>query len=112
MQAVAIKELRNHPNHLTDPLERNEHVIITRHGKPIGVAVPLNDENLRIGLARAAALQAWRAGEISLGKMAELLQMTEDDLRTLIAGLGLAVIDESVEEAARDAKLLSEIMAS
>jgi antitoxin (DNA-binding transcriptional repressor) of toxin-antitoxin stability system len=46
MQAVAVKDLRNHPSHLTGPLERNEHVVITRHGKPIGVAVPLNDESL------------------------------------------------------------------
>jgi antitoxin (DNA-binding transcriptional repressor) of toxin-antitoxin stability system len=111
MQAVAVKDLRNHPSHLTGPLERNEHVVITRHGKPIGVAVPLNDENLSIGLARATALQAWRAGEISLGKMAELVQMDKNELRALVAGLELPIIDGGVDEAAQDADVLSDVIA-
>lgn len=98
MHAIAIRELRNNPANLTRSLEQDEYVFITKRGKPIGVAVPLNDENLQIGLTKATALQAWRNGDISLGKMAELVQMDKHELRRLLSDMGLPIIDYPVEE--------------
>ncbi len=106
MHSIAIRELRNNPASLTHCLERNEYVFITKHGKPIGVALPLTDENLSIGLAKAAALQAWRNGDISLGKMAELLEMPKDELRQLLARMNLPVLDYPVDEVADEVDFL------
>ena len=106
MHAIAIRELRNNPSSLTHSLEQNEYVFITKHGKPIGVAVPLTDENLQIGLTRATALQAWRNGDISLGKMAELLAMDKQELRSLLSGMGLPIIDYPIDEAEVEADFL------
>ncbi len=106
MHAIAIRELRNNPSGLTHSLERNEYVFITKHGKPIGVAVPLTDENLSIGLSKAVALQAWRNGDISLGKMAELLGMDKYELRKVLSDMRLPIIDYSAEEAEAEADFL------
>lgn len=106
MQSIAIRELRNNPSNLTHSLEQNEYVFITKHGKPIGVAVPLTNENLSFGLTRATALQAWRNGDISLGKMAELLEMGKEELRGVLADMNLPVIDTSEEDAIEEARLL------
>ena len=108
MQSIAIRELRNNPSNLTHSLEQNEYVFITKHGKPIGVAVPLNNENLSFGLTRATALQAWRNGDISLGKMAELLDMNKQELRSILAKMNLPVIDTDVQEAIEEAEQLLE----
>ncbi len=106
MRAIAIRELRNNPSALTRSLERDEYVFVTKHGKPIGVAVPLTNDNLRFGLTRATALQAWKQGDISLGKMAELLGMEKALLRKTLADMGLAVLAGATDEAADEAKAL------
>ncbi|HIO92605.1 MAG TPA: type II toxin-antitoxin system prevent-host-death family antitoxin [Leucothrix mucor] len=106
MQSIAIRELRNNPSHLTQSLERDEYVFITKHGKPIGVAVPLSNDNLRFGLTRATALQAWKQGELSLGKMAELLQIDKVELRAILSAMHLPMLDESVDEAIAEAQSL------
>ena len=108
MQSIAIRELRNNPANLTHSLEQNEYVFITKHGKPIGVAVPLSNESLSFGLTRATALQAWRNGDISLGKMAELLEMDKEELRKILADMKLPIIDYDVQEAIEEAKQLLE----
>ena len=106
MNSIAIRELRNNPSRLTRSLEKDDYVFITKHGKPIGVAVPLNNDNLRFGLTGATALQAWKQGDISLGKMAELLGMNKVDLRQTLSSMGLAVLNESPEEAVEEAQHL------
>lgn len=106
MHSIAIRELRNNPASLSHSLEQNEYVFITKHGKPIGVAVPLTDENLCIGLTRATALQAWRNGDISLGKMAQLLGMDKRELRHLLALMNLPTIDYPVSEVADEMAFL------
>jgi prevent-host-death family protein len=108
MNSIAIRELRNSPSHLTHSLEQDEYVFITKHGKPIGVAIPLSDDNLRIGLTRATALQAWKQGDISLGKMAELLQMDKAQLRETLSSMNLSVLTESADDAVAEAQQLSQ----
>jgi hypothetical protein len=46
-----------------------------------------------------------------LGKMAELVQMDKNELRALVAGLELPIIDGGVDEAAQDADVLSDVIA-
>lgn len=106
MNSIAIRELRNSPSNLTRSLEQDEYVFITKHGKPIGVAVPLSNDNLRFGLTRATALQAWKQGDLSLGKMAELLETDKAELRETLSAMHLSVINESVDDAVKEAKKL------
>jgi len=106
MTSIAIRELRNSPSNLTRSLEQDEYVFITKHGKPIGVAVPLSNDNLRFGLTRATALQAWKQGELSLGKMAELLEISKDELRKILADMNIPVINQDIDEAKEEAKKL------
>jgi len=106
MTSIAIRELRNSPSNLTRSLEQDEYVFITKHGKPIGVAVPLSNDNLRFGLTRATVLQAWKQGELSLGKMAELLETSKDELRKILAEMNIPVINQDANEAMEEAEKL------
>ena len=106
MNSIAIRELRNSPSNLTRSLEKDEYVFITKHGKPIGVAVPLSNDNLRFGLTRATALQAWKQGDLSLGKMADLLGTSKSELRETLSDMNLPVINQDVDEAKEEAQKL------
>jgi len=93
MQTVAIRELKNNPSNMTRYLENNESVFITKHSKPIGITIPLNDDTLSIGVKNLVALDQYRNGLISLGKMAELLQISKREAMSLVDRLGIDWID-------------------
>jgi predicted HTH domain antitoxin len=84
MQTVAIRELKNNPSNMTKYLEANQSVFITKHSKPIGITIPLNDDTLSIGIKNVVAIEQYKDGLISLGKMAEFLSITKQEAMHLL----------------------------
>ena len=84
MQSVAIRDLKNNPSSMTKYLANNESVFITKHSKPIGITLPLNDDTLSIGLKNLVALEQYKNGLISLGKMATLLGIPKKEALYLL----------------------------
>lgn len=74
---------------MTKYLENNEVVFITKHSKPIGITLPLNDDTLSLGLKKAVALEQYQHGLISLGKMAEFLEISKKEAMRLVNRLGI-----------------------
>ena len=52
------------------------------------------------------SLQAWCNGDISLGKMAELLKMDKRDLRHLLSLMNLPMIDYPADEVSAEIDFL------
>lgn len=98
MQTVAIRDLKNNPSNMTKYLENNESVFITKHSKPIGITLPLNDDTLSIGLKKVVAIEQYKNGLISLGKMAEFLEIDKDEAMSLLNRLGIDWLDYTKEE--------------
>jgi len=98
MKTVAIRDLKNNPSNMTKYLQNNETVFITKHSKPIGVTIPLNDDTLSLGLKKAVAIEQYKNGLISLGKMAEFLEISKKEARSLLNTLGIDWLDYSKEE--------------
>jgi len=60
MKFVTIRELRNRPGRVWDEL-REDDLVLTANGKPVGILVGVEEENLEDALAslrRARAMQA------------------------------------------------------
>ncbi|HIP61838.1 MAG TPA: hypothetical protein EYG98_04710 [Sulfurovum sp.] len=89
MQTVAIRELKNNPSNMTKYLEANQSVFITKHSKPIGITIPLNDDTLSIGVKNVVAIEQYKEGLISLGKMAEFLSITKQEAMHLLNRLDI-----------------------
>ena len=107
MQSVAIRDLKNNPSNMTKYLENNESVFITKHSKPIGITIPLNDDTLSIGLKKVVAIEQYKEGMISLGKMAEFLEISKKEAMHLLNRLGidwLAYEKEEMDEQMKVAK--------
>ncbi len=98
MQTMAIRDLKNNPSHMTEYLEHNQSVFITKHSKPIGITLPLNDDVFSVGLRQSAAIDQYRHGLISLGKMAEFLSITKTEAIRLVDRLGIDWLDYTPEE--------------
>lgn len=98
MQTVAIRDLKNNPSNMTKYLENNESVFITKHSKPIGITIPLNDDILSIGLKKVVAIEQYKNGLISLGKMAEFLEIDKNEAMSLLNRLGIDWLEYTKEE--------------
>ncbi len=98
MQTVAIRDLKNNPSNMTKYLENNETVFITKHSKPIGITLPLNDDTLSIGVKNLVAIEQYKHGLISLGKMAEFLEITKKEAMSLVNRLGIDWLEYSKDE--------------
>jgi predicted HTH domain antitoxin len=98
MQTVAIRDLKNNPSNMTKYLENNESVFITKHSRPIGITLPLNDDTLSIGIKNLVAIEQYKNGSISLGKMAEFLEISKQEAMSLVNRLGVDWLDYDQEE--------------
>ena len=98
MRTVAIRDLKNNPSNMTKYLENNESVFITKHSRPIGITLPLNDDTLSIGIKNLVAIEQYKKGIISLGKMAEFLKISKQEAMSLVNRLGIDWLDYDKEE--------------
>ena len=98
MQTLAIRDLKNNPSNMTKYLENNESVFITKHSRPIGITIPLNDDTLSVGIKKLVVLEQYKNGLISLGKVAEFLEISKQEAMSLVNRLGIDWIDLSKDE--------------
>jgi len=98
MQTIAIRDLKINPSNMTKYLEKNESVFITKHSKPIGITLPLNDDTLSLGLKNVVAIEQYKTGLISLRKMAEFLEISKKEAMSLVNRLGIDWLDYNQEE--------------
>ncbi len=106
MQTMAIRDLKNNPSDLTKYLENDELVFVTKHGKPIGITMPLNENTLSIGIKKAVALELYKSGAISMGKMAEILQISKSEAMKLLNDLKIDWIEYTQKELDDEAKIV------
>lgn len=97
MQTVAIRDLKNNPSSMTKYLDKGDSVFVTRHGKPIGITLPLNDDVFSMGIKKTVAIELYKMGIISLGKMSEMLEIPKQEAMSLLNSLNITWIEDDVE---------------
>jgi prevent-host-death family protein len=75
MESFAIRDLREHTGELVRNAENGQYSIISKHGKPLFVALPFNDAMLEAGVAIALADKLVQTGELSISSAAKLAAM-------------------------------------
>lgn len=98
MQTVTIRDLKNNPSNLTKYLENGESVFVTKHNKPIGITIPLNEDVLSIGIKKAVAIEQYKMGLISIGKMAQFLSISKTNAMRLLNDLKIDWLDYEADE--------------
>jgi antitoxin (DNA-binding transcriptional repressor) of toxin-antitoxin stability system len=61
MKTITASELGRRPEHVLRELQTEKEMVVTRYGKPIGIMVPVTEENLEVALAWARLRRAKRA---------------------------------------------------
>jgi antitoxin (DNA-binding transcriptional repressor) of toxin-antitoxin stability system len=98
MKSVSIRDLKNNPSTMTNFLTNGELVFVTKHNKPIGVTLPIDNSIKNQSLKEILYFNLYKNNEISFGKLAELLNIKKDKLREMFASLDMPVIDYNTKD--------------
>ena len=98
MQTVGIRDLQINPASFTKPLESNEFVMITKRGKPLGIATSFDNDVLQHGVMESIVLKAFERGDISLGQLSRSLKFTKGETMKYLSMLKIPVTDYDLAE--------------
>ena len=104
MHSVAIRDLKNNPSNMTKFLEKGEPVFVTKHGKPVGITLPINNDVFSLGVKKAVAVELYKMDVISLGKMAELLELKKQEAMSLLNSANVNWLEDDAKIIENEAK--------
>ncbi len=109
MQSVTLRDIKNNPATMTAYLAKGSPVFVTKHGKPIGVTLPLDDNMVNQSIKELLYFDLYKKDEISFGKLAEFLGVRKDKLRRMFASMNMPVIDYSVSDVADELEAFKDL---
>ena len=95
MEAFAVRDLREHTGELVRNAENGEYSVVSKHGKPLFVAMPFNDALLKAGVSVALADKLVLKAELSVAAGAKLAGLPYARYLQHLGALGYSMLDES-----------------
>ena len=104
MKTFTVRDLREHTGTLIHNAESGKLALITKHGRPVFVALPFSEELLKSGLASAFAVNLYQEGVLTLGKAAKLANCSPEAFIEILGNLGIPSVSYSVSELSKESK--------
>lgn len=98
MDTFTVRDLRERTGELIRDAESGKLSVITKHGRPVFLAVPFDELLIREGIGLALAVRLFQQAEISLGKAARLAGMERQEFMTELARRSIPVTHQSETE--------------
>jgi predicted HTH domain antitoxin len=98
MQVIGIKELQTNPGKLTKAFRNKDYLLITKHGQPLGMALPFDEGVMEQGLMPWYAIKGFQSGDLSLGQLSKALAKSQRETIRLLDSLGIPVVDYDFAE--------------
>jgi prevent-host-death family protein len=111
MEAFAVRDLREHTGDLVRNAENGEYSVVSKHGKPLFVALPFNDALLTSGVSVALADKMVLQAELSVAAGAKLAGMPYARYLQHLGALGYSMLDDDADMAAELATLQTHLAA-
>lgn len=98
MDAFTIRDLRERTGDLVRGAKAGKLSVVTRHGRPVFVAVPLDEQLLKEGVHTALAIKLYEEEVLSLGKAARLACMSTEEFIEKLAAAKIPAVRYEAEE--------------
>jgi predicted HTH domain antitoxin len=98
MESIGIKALQTNPSVLGQAIDRGEYLLITRRGKPIGIAAAFDDTLIDLGFRKWIAIRSFQSGDLSLGQTARVFEKSREEMMRLLGELGVPIADYDLAE--------------
>ena len=96
MRIAGIKEIKTNPGIISNAIEDHQYLLISKRGKPIAIATSLDDEVFDIGLKKWIVIQAFKAGNLSLGQLSRALDTNYTETTKLLNLLNIPLLDDEM----------------
>lgn len=104
MDTFTVRDLREHTGTLIHDAEEGKLSLITKHGRPVFLAVPFTSDLLNLGLRTALAIKLFKDETISLEKAAKVADLNIESFIEKLGQLGISTVDYSSNELKRELK--------
>ncbi len=98
METFTVRDLRERTGKLIRDAESGELSVITKHGRPVFVALPFDDALLQSGVLLSLAVKLYRDEVISLAKAAKLAGFAQEDFIKELAKQRIPVVNYSADD--------------
>jgi prevent-host-death family protein len=106
MDTFSIRDLRERSGDLVRELEAGHLALITKHGRPVGVTVPMTEALLQRGVPLALAIELFRVHAVSLGLAARIAGLATIEFLEELGRLGIPAVDYDPAELDAELKAL------
>ncbi len=104
VDTFTVRDLREHTGQLIHDAEAGKLSLITKHGRPIFLAVPFSEELLELGLRQALAIKLYQEDTFTLEKAAKLAGVSLEAFIETLGKLGISIVDYTAAELHRELK--------
>ena len=105
MDAYSVRDLRNHSSRLMKDADEGRLSIITKRGKPAILAIPFDEQSLRLGLDKDLALRLFENGSVTLSKAARIAGLPVSAFMDLLSRFDIPTVDYPAGELEDEATL-------
>ena len=98
IDVFSVRELRQRSGELMRDAEAGDLAVITKHGRPVILAVPFDQYLLEHGVHRTLALHLFKAGQLTLAQAAKFAGVALEDFLELLKATGIDAVDYPPEE--------------
>ncbi len=102
MDTFTIRDLREHTGDLVHGAEMGQLSLVTKHGRPIFLAVPFNQALLEAGLPVSIAVQLYQERLISTGKAARLANLPIESFLKILGNFEVSPIHTYTDQELTD----------
>ena len=104
MDTFTVRDLREHTGALIHDAEAGKLSLITKHGRPVFLAVPFSQDLLNLGLRTALAVKLFEDETVTMEKAAKIANLNLESFIDTLGKLGIPVVDYSVNELEQEIK--------
>ncbi len=98
LDVFSARDLRQRSGELLKGAERGRLAIVTKHGRPAIVAVPLDGRLMELGVHRALALHLFERRQVTLVQAAKVASVPVEEFIELLGAVGIPAVDYPPEE--------------
>lgn len=104
VDTFTVRDLREHTGALIHDAENGKLSLITKHGRPVFLAVPFTEELLDMGLRSAIAVKLYKEEAVTLEKAAKLANLPVEAFIEKLGKLGVPVVSYPADEIDQELK--------
>lgn len=104
MDTFTVRDLRERTGTLIHDAEEGKLSLITKHGRPVFLAVPFTEDLLNTGIGLVMAIKLYREEIFTLEKAAKLANMPLETFIETLGKLGISVVNYPAEELDKEMK--------